>query len=238
MKIGVFGDSYARTFDNYPDSPSLGKAWWEIIADKHELVNHGLAGSAAYYSIEKFREFHADYDKIIFFMTFPGRVYIGENNKITTPGYPRVISSNFNNYDSTKSALDLLTSIRDRSPIDEKKIRAVMDYFLYVLNMEEDAFKLSLYSEYVKKIRPDALLIDAHDVARISLNELVHWKQQDTDLFSRFVELRKCHFSEENNVIFSSLIEDWINTGTFTLDVNKFVAPTDSWQRYFKNYIV
>ena len=102
MKIGIFGDSYARTHDNYPGTVFLGPAWWELLINDYNVANYGLAGSAAYYSMEKFNEYHHLYDKVIFFMTFPGRVYLGEKNKLITELFPESINSNFNTYDSTE----------------------------------------------------------------------------------------------------------------------------------------
>lgn len=238
MKVAVFGDSYARTFDNYPDSNSMGKAWWEILAETYELDNYGLAGSAAYYSIEQFDQHHSNYDKVIFFMTFPGRVYLQPDKGIETPGYPSRITNNFNSYDSTASALELLKEIPNYSKLDEKKMQAIMDYFLYVLNFDEEEFKIKLYVDHVKRTRPDALVISSYQLSPIGRYELEHWGKNFDELMSQgYKEIRKCHLSEENNVIFSNMIKKWIVTGTFAFDKNVFVKPKDSWERYFKKYI-
>ena len=239
MKISVFGDSYARTFDNYPDSDSMGKAWWEILAETYDLDNYGLAGSAAYYSIEQFDQHHSNYDKVIFFMTFPGRVYLQRDNGIETPGYPPCITNNFNSYASTASALELLQEISNYSKLDEKKMQSIMDYFLYVLNFDEEEFKIKLYMDYVKRTRPDALIISAHSMADIASMEMNHWGKKFDELMSQgYKEVRKCHLSTENNIIFADLINNWINSGIFTLDKDIFVKPKDSWEHYFKKYIL
>lgn len=238
MNIAVFGDSYARTFDNYKGSDSLGKAWWELLANRYNLSNFGLAGSSAYYSIEQFNQYHANYNKVIFFMTFPGRVYLQEHNRISTPGFPARISRNFNSYDSTVSALNLLRTMPDYSKLDEKRLLCMMDYFLYVSNLEEEDFKIKLYTEYIKRTRPDALIISCYDMVDIANIEMSHWGIQDDAMRRSHLEIRKCHLSNENNVIFSNIIDQWITTGVFDLRKDKFVTPADPWQLYFKSYSV
>ena len=233
MKIGIFGDSYAKTHDNYPGTALLGPAWWELLSNEHIVTNYGLAGSAAYYSIEKFNQYHHLHDKVIFFMTFPGRIYLGEKNKIISKLYPESINSNFNTYDSTASALKVLQSLDSYEKIDEIRIKAIMDYFLYVCNYDEEDFKIARYTEYVKNVRPDCLVLDVEKFKEASYLEYVHWNTTDESLLKDLVEIRKCHFSDENNVVLYTMFKEWVETGTFNLDLNKFVKPKDSWQRYF-----
>lgn len=235
MKIGIFGDSYAKTLDHHPDSRFMGKAWWEILAENHEVTNHGLGGSAAYYSIEQFDEYQSEYDRIVFCMTFPGRVYLGKNKGIKNPYYPKETAKNFNGYDSAKNALEFLKEFPGQVVEDNITIKAVMDYFLYVQNIEEETFKIRLYSDYVKKIRPDSLILHAADLANISNSELMHWGLTHA-IFSEYAEIRKCHFSDENNIIFAGRIEKWLKTNTVNLDPSTFAKPKDPWERYFKKY--
>lgn len=235
MKLAIFGDSYAKTFDNHKDCETLGPAWWEILADSYSVDNYGHAGSAAYYSIEKFNEYHHLYDRIIFVMTFPGRVYLGQNNRIVTEDYPRNIDTNFNSYDSAAINLKLLQGLNNYNKLDEIKIQAVMDYFLYVCNLDEENFKIKVYSDYVKQTRPDCLLVSSNTLFGASKLEFDHWGISG-DILNDYLEIRKCHFSNENNVILSNIYNDWIKTDTFDFNENKFVKPQLSWQQYFKKY--
>lgn len=235
MKIGIFGDSYARTFDNLNHTEKLGPAWWEILSEKYQVENHGLAGSAAYYSVEQFDEQHQNYDRVIFIMTFPGRVYLGKENRIVTTGYPSVINANFNNYDSALRNLKLLREFKNYDKTDEKRIQAVMDYFLYVCNLKEEQFKIDCYSDHVRKVRPDSLLLTSDQLCKASILEQDWWGLNSTDI-SKLLEIRKCHFTNENNVVLARMYDTWIQTGEFNFSVDQFVKPADPWQKYFKSY--
>jgi alpha-L-fucosidase len=136
-------------------------------------------------------------------MTFAGRVYLGKDNRITTEAYPRVIDSNFNTYDSAAANLKLLQSFDSYEKLDEIKIKAVMDYFLYVSNRDEELFKIERYKEYVKNTRPDSLVIDCMELFEISRLEFEHWNipwDISINPTKDMKELRRCHFSDENNV--------------------------------------
>jgi hypothetical protein len=235
MKIAIFGDSFAKTLD-YPEADQLGPAWWQLLSNDYSVTNYGLAGSAAYYSIEKFDEYHHYFDKVIFLMTFAGRVYLGKDNRITTEAYPRVIDSNFNTYDSAAANLKLLQSFDSYEKLDEIKIKAVMDYFLYVSNRDEELFKIERYKEYVKNTRPDSLVIDCMELFEISRLEFEHWNipwDISINPTKDMKELRRCHFSDENNVVVYKMFKEWVETGNFNLDLNKVVKPKDSWEKYF-----
>jgi hypothetical protein len=126
------------------------------------------------------------------------------------------------------------------SLIDKKRLTAIRDYFLLVMNIEEQRTYSDLMANEVKNLRPDALIqyVTSHtkpDLWSISKMELEHWGEtqpsiNEKDLF----EIRKNHLTKENNVILANQIDQWIINGTpLDLSLNNFVKPSEPLENYF-----
>ena len=98
-------------------------------------------------------------------------------------------------------------------------------------------FRSARYNHYIKKIRPDCLLLECENFKKAADLEFVHWNITPESV-REIKEIRKCHFSDENNVVVYEMFKEWIEKGTFNFDLNKFVAPKHSFERYFQSDII
>ena len=73
MRIAIYGDSYA----DYNYRPNNNKTWMHHLEDKNNKINvFANSGSSFYFSVKKYLETNKNFDKKIFFVTFPGRLYL------------------------------------------------------------------------------------------------------------------------------------------------------------------
>ncbi len=108
----------------------------------------------------------------------------------------------------------------------------------------------------IKNIRPDALVIPCfnYDMSRVSkwnycsmfdihAIDMLHYQIefQDTGgawrkkpLRPNGRELRACHMNDENNIIFSKKITQWISSGNFEMNISDFVISKKPVEYYFE----
>lgn len=210
IELGIFGDSFA-----HQDNSKIGTSYIEYIDENENIsvTSYGFSGSSLYYSYNIFKEEHHKYDKVIFFITHPARLYIPntENNKVA-------------NIYSLSNA-EYLIKNENLSGHDKKIVNAVIDFYKYIFNQDEYRVYHFLMCEDIKRIRNDVLLIDCfgfNDTCFVKkqLNmfdvALLDKMEDDTPISSiRGIDCRMNHMNYENNKIFSEKILEWISTGVF-----------------------
>ena len=215
MKIGIFGDSFAH---NRSDNPTL--SWPQILAKKYEVENFSEPGSSLYFSVSELIKYHEQFDKIIFTVTTPGRLLLQDEinpRKKFIPNYHNAVIKKqmFNN---------------DHKMI--KIINAAMDYFLYIKNDEFDRFIHNLLIDEIEKIRPDTIIIpsfkeslktDKVSMFNIQWKENLAWDYMPE--VASFTDRRNCHLTEENNLIFASKVEEWLNGEPVIIRLSDYVTP-------------
>ena len=214
MRIGIFGDSYSANTEN-----NNTKSWTDHLKEKHDVVNYSVSGSSLFFSLRLFENNHALYDKIIFVVTCPGRWLLDDNSAV-------------------REKLKLITGLRNCEfkmntlslSIEELTVyKAVKDYFLHVQNTQFDNYVHNLMVEEIKRKRPDVILIpsfiDSFNNVTASIRDIqakedkawgVEYVQEDT---------RHCHMTEENNKIFASKVEKWLDGEQVNIDINDYVTP-------------
>jgi hypothetical protein len=236
MKIAIFADSYGDPdmFPKHPDREildSVGLSWTELLSQEFEITNFSKSGSSVYYSYKLFYENHAKFDKIIFIPSIAGRfsVFLPDRNEqiqcVPNFGLPPVENEHY---------------FRDKQVLSAAK-----EYIIHILDLEKERVFNQLMIAQVKRIRPDVFLIPAFQETGlgpylnvISSLEDKYWKINNQFIRkNNLAEIRKCHFSKENNHMIFEKIKDLLNgvSSKFTLDANDFRIPAHSWKHYFVN---
>jgi hypothetical protein len=236
MKIGIFGDSYSsrtrirleRGYEDYP-------CWFEYLESKYDITNYSSSGSSLFFSYDNFINNHSKYDKIIFTVTHYGRLYlphlrdIFQNTFTHIAGLPHLEEKNKQNKWTNQEHKNFNQHL--------------INYFLYVQNIEEEKTKQVLIIEDILKKRPDSLLISAFSKESLipgyigsSLNSIA-WLDQPEHLKDagkyQHPDLRQCHLNIENNKILSEKVEGWLNNRQFFLDERDFVVSKKPYEYYF-----
>ena len=221
MRIAIFGDSFADDGICWNNRwQDVGFSWIDHLKQNHVVDNFSLGGSCLYYSKKKFDQINLNlYDRVIFVITESIRRYqvIKENS-----------SDDNKNWNWANSLLRI-----DYYPNDKKYLETIHNFFVYMHNESDEYFHQLMIDDIVRK-RTDVILIYYNDLLNISHFEKTFWLDRGFS-FDGLVDARKCHLSEENNLILGRAIEDKIlydkNIDFSTL---KFVDPTKDFDFYFR----
>jgi hypothetical protein len=218
LKLGIFGDSYGCSgmIDN--DIPE--KAWPEIIADTfiYEMENFSLGGSDLFFSYKKFIDNHNRFDKIIFLITSPNRIYIPNLNTFTNA--------------SQVFAKENLAKNQDKP-----YFKAVIDYYKYIHDEEKEMVFFELLLNNIASVRPDAILYPCFDLPFLkdfSLSKITEFEDSvmgmNADILQQFYfkglrDSRKCHMTGANNKLVAEMFMKRLVGEELNIDESKIVAP-------------
>ena len=235
MKIAIFGDSWAKQLE-YQTQLNSTAAWWEILAEKYEVENFGLSGSSTYYSYNNFEAQHSKFDKIIFIASIPGRMHLPPELEFKSKLFGDMRKHQVTSLSDAENSLNFLLEHDPDSVDDINKLKIIIGYYSHVMSIREQDTINRLYVNSVKNARPvEALAIESFPALyNVSKFETSYWGIDIVEKFSQgFDELRKCHMSAENNLMFANKVENWLATGEFALSKDDYIKPVDSWERYF-----
>lgn len=214
MKVAIFGDSFAKhsMFENKT------LAWWEILSREFDITNYGEPGSCLFYSVELFIKRQSFYDKIIFLTTGAGRIMIPKHQVFVDRG--KIILN--------LTSLTAEIYLKENSvPSKTEFFKAAMNYFLYIQNKQYDEYVHNLMKQDIKNIRPDGLFIDSlTEVGKVYEMENKHYGIDKNTAHFIYNDIRHCHMTEENNIVFANIIKDWLLGNTFEFSLDKFVIPS------------
>jgi hypothetical protein len=238
LKIGVFGDSYASSI-KYHQS----KDWMEILNDTYDtVVSYGKSASNLYYSVEQFKKFSHLYDKNIFCVTNPSRIWakhlkIEEKFKFITiqdPIQNKTLQRIKEKYKYNQDYVSELIKI----------FNATYIYMAFAQNQDQENYIHKLMIDDIVRHDPDVLLIPCFETSFVDQPvpyALYHifekenrvWRDIDLD---QYHDKRNCHMTAENNVILAEKIVKAIETNQkVDLNINDFVNPTsESLAMYLK----
>lgn len=215
MKIAIFGDSFARHMCD--ENKTL--AWWQILANEFDVTNYGEPGSCFYYSIELFQKHHRSYDKVIFCMASAGRIMIPDDQIFKYRGQDV----------QSMTAMTAVTYL-EQNTVPEKRpfFKAALDYFKYIQHNGYDDYTHRLMKKDVRCQRPDGLFIDSLDeLGAVWSMENAHYGIDCNTVNSEFRDIRHCHMTPQNNLIFANMTKEWLLGNTFTFSLDKFVTPIE-----------
>lgn len=232
MKIAIFGDSFAAPLFKWKEDVGL-KSWVDHLSEKYDVTNFAVEGSGLYYSVSQFKILHRAYDKIIFVVTAPGRLFINDNPYLKQHG---------EHFGSLSTAEFIFNEHKDKDNAESieltKIAKAVIQYYTYIQRDDYDRFVHDLQIDYISKTRPDTILLRSfNDIYRkdtclydITEMENKHWGLPR--LYNSPIDARRCHMSKENNLILAGLAERWLQGEPVNININDFVAPADDKSLY------
>lgn len=238
--LGIFGDSYAARHHKNP-----AKHWSDYLTDQYRVDNWGVRGSSLFYSLIRLKEFHHKYEKIIFVLTSPGRLWLRD---LFDPKSPDYTSSFVVNYTNSKINEDFFTNKSPEKSLIINSFKAAADYYKYLQDPVFDELVHDLMIPEIKKTRSDALIITGSRVNNssivgykgsiedISRMEEKYWGIEDNyDLCmaENIDDIRHSHISNVNNKILAEKIVGWLDCGTITgIDPKDFSLPDYAKEHY------
>jgi hypothetical protein len=211
LKLGIYGDSFADTryLESLCGNDSLfGKSWVEILCENFDITNYSEGGSGVYFSYVKFLENHKQHDLNLFLISQHSRfsVQMRDIEKIM-----HVVPGSF------QSGYDKELKKLESYPTDKRIFQSIKGYLDHIMDDKKDKTFANLMIDNIKKIRPDTFFIDLFDsensLVKISILELMK-EGLDFDILRKDgyrVDLRKCHLSEENNIMTAEKVAFFIN---------------------------
>lgn len=206
--LGIYGDSFADVnyMDWAPAGANYGLGWPELLYKKFKTRNYAVGGTGVYFSYKNFLENHHKFDINLFLISHYSRfsVFLPDVNK-----HLHVVPSFF------KSTVHLTMEHSKNHPNDQKVYKAVIDYIDYIMNVEKEKEMSKLMVAEIRRLRPDTVFMDVFresntpSLAGLSTIELARKGLGITQLRMEgyTVDMRKCHFTEENNyMIYEKII--------------------------------
>jgi hypothetical protein len=227
MKLGVFGDSFAM---NHPDNPS--DSWVDIVGKKYTTTNWASPGTNLFYSMVAFKNNQHEYDKIIFVVTMPGRLFLRHDEIYDSDDDRKVASLTMAEYLYNKS-LNEVDGYKKETKL--KIYRSAADYLAYIQDDVYERYIHWLMVRDILTIRPDAILIPTVSdslenyhgdvMVDITIKEDIAFNYTPNIYHN---DIRNCHMTKENNEIFAGKVEEWLNGNPVYIDINDFVAPNNT----------
>lgn len=217
MKIGIYGDSFTACGEDK-------FRWGNLLKEQYSTDNYGCPATSLDWSVLQFDNTQSQYDKVIFVVTQPERLYI--------PRHPSL-----NHWTVYSQSENLINNL---SKYEKKHFKQFIEFYVkYMIDDSTMLLKQKTLTTYVRTIRPDALLIPAFyntvpDSQYISLYEvsLLDSKNEQLLRLIEFLEkqnggdVRPCHMNPTNNAILCDKIVHWLNTGNFLLNsIDDFFTP-------------
>lgn len=240
MKIAIYGDSYGginTQWEGTITDPKLGPSWIDIVNEQHEVTVFAKTGSAFMFSYDIFRRENKNFDLNIFIATHPHRLHIKELEHLlffgvdwTDHNIKKINSLPF--YEKKHDHLQILQSVRTYQLLWEDRERTTHIQHVLVNNLWN--------------INPNTIVIPVADdsieqtttnlnaIARVEL-ELADPQGFRTFNLNNMSCLRKCHFSDENNIVFANKVLDAISNNDKIIEfhVTDAVRPAQNSINYY-----
>lgn len=219
MKIAIYGDSFGFEdlifIDYHKNLDFIGLSWSKMLRESFNVTNFCYPGSDIYFSYNNFIENYMNYDFNIFIFTSPYRLSVKYKN------------DHMHNH-GIDSALAKLKYEKDTEK--NKILHASIDYFKYLQNDEKD----KLFSDLIRKElknKKNTIIIDSfgsHGLFNITLMENKVWNILPSyTKDDQYIDLRFCHMTQKNNLIFYKQIVDCIKGKSgYIFDITNFEHPS------------
>ena len=227
MRIGVYGDSYAKwILDNRPSY-----IWWshfKNIIPHCDVTSYGHPGSSIDYSLNLLLAKHAKYDFNIWCVTSCSRRSV----IIRGRWY------HFAQHGPKKSDLTWYPAV---SSLDAHVIDEVYALFKHTWDYQDWRYKA--YVDYSLKTISNLMVIPCFDspletgfcLSDISRMEWNHYFPDEdfSNLYKTYTDIRHGHITEKNQRILAELIAADLRPGLFSTDIRHFQSPDLDRQQCF-----
>jgi hypothetical protein len=237
MKVAIYGDSFAcinTKWDVGLDNFHLGLSWVEILErNGYEITNFAQSGTAFMFSYEKFLKEHKNYDLNIFVLTAPQRIYIKALDGIKIFGnlswpdseYERVKQLPF--YPRKDIHLEILKSVKTYLElwVDQEMVTHTRHVLVNNLwNLAPNTIVIPAFSDSMAQTDINLFYVSKHE---LKLVDEQAYKKFD---FGYLDCRRKCHLSNENNVVLGNKVLDAIanKQKIVTLHTDESVKPANN----------
>jgi hypothetical protein len=229
--LAIYGDSFADPSFGFDADPTIQSQGWPLLLKEHyDVTLYGQGGSSVYYSYDLFKQTQSLYDHIIFVETTSGRWY-----------HPIVIDSikycycNYNSLDLTEKQL----KSRNHLTSDIKhKLDAIKTWYLDLLDLDHDEEMNRLMIEEIKRVRPDAIIIDLEFIRAWTRLLLLSFSSQlyKDHCEGKLDEIRTiCHWPEEFNRVLAKQLIFSLHSGITVLpDITQGIPLAHNWTHYWK----
>ena len=232
MKIAIFGDSFGDDHINWKDQNrwlDVGPSWIDYLRQFHNVDNFCGGGASLYFSKRIFDKTDlSKYDKVIFLITNSCRRFA------YMPGDHEEFGSNWN-----PSNTQYMLEKQKHSPEKLAHLTAMDMFFKYTYNESDEHFHQLMIDDINRKCPTGFIIEVAYGsvIGGVSELELKYFNKQQFHeiLLEGFQDARKCHMSEENNLILGKHMHHCIINDIYpTLDKSMFINPTQPFEYYFR----
>ena len=216
MNFGIFGDSfsYEDVLNNnllkHPLLPNAGSSWVNLLRQNYDITNYSTKGCDPYYMYKVFMDNHSQHDNIIFVFPRPGRISINGFH------IPFVENTSGMGTDVEYVAYSM--------------------WHKHLYNEEKESHYVRLLKASIIETRPDVKFMyganwefgfEATPIINISRLEDKAWGETALEIRRKYMDLRYCHMTKENNITLYKLVLDQITSGTeIKIDYTQFRAPS------------
>jgi hypothetical protein len=245
MKIAIFGDSFAdeRIYD-HQDTNLI--SWIRHLRTRgYDIDNYAKGGSSLIFSYNNYLENKHKYtsdDLAIFLVTSKGRLWLKNQNYV----YEHMSGINYCKHTQVELLKDntLPTLITTKS---SQILDSVERYYHFLYDEHQDSLigesllRSILLEQKYSNVFSNMLFISCFELMGYQIpnitgdnitivdNLYLHEDIAKLDeLKDSMKDHRLCHMNPENSEIFANMIEQWITTGKFNVDKNKFKS-TKPW---------
>jgi hypothetical protein len=239
MKIAIYGDSFGvihTVWETKMQNDPRGSSWPESLQLNHTVDNYAKSGSAFMYSYELFLKHNSNYDLNIFVVTNPQRTYIKALDDLLIFGGEWVRHelkriSKLSWYEKKDDHLEILKSVEVY--LDKWKdwemdthVQHVLVNNLWILN--PNTLVIPAFNDSMQQTTKNLF-----DLAKYEL-KLVDEEKFNNFNFGFLDCNRKCHFSEENNiVIYNTIVKSIENKQKIlTLEYEDIQKPSRTFDEY------
>lgn len=228
MKLGIFGDSYGKCggYDHNEND------WVDFLnlTNKYEITNFSKGGSSLWYSYDLFIKNNKDFDKIIFLITSPHRIFINNPNCIIHP---------FQSYNAS-------ILINEAEGKEKEQYQTVINYYELLHDYDKEEYIHRLLVENIKTLRPDTIIYPCFNFSYIDdvgLFEITNFEDKclglNSEIKNNFYrqgkrDSRKCHMTEANNKIVADMFLERLNGNNLKINLDTLVKPEVDLNYYYK----
>lgn len=243
ITMGIWGDSFAAFRVNQTSNTIH---WFDVLQKYYTIDNWAVCASSIDYSYTRFMENHHKYEKNIFVVTHPGRIWL---KNALPPSSPYYQYTHLNGLILAEINYNLIKKTMPNNMLAVNTFEAAINYFKYIQNDALDIHSALNMIKEIKNVRPDTLMIACFEsqnniISKVlghenSLNDIALMENQSLGItekyFTKFEDGRNCHITEENNIILGKKMLEWLETSKVVLDLNDFYRPTNL-EEFTKKY--
>jgi hypothetical protein len=231
MKLAIFGDSFAddKFFKEIYKSQDL--SWIDHIKQPnlYSIDNFSERGASLWWCYQQFLTHQKDYDKIIFLVTFPNRITLPDETKLTIRRH------------QPRSMVELHLQFADDTTRSQYKL--IQDYYDNVHDRDRELFFHDTLVEKIQAVRPDAILYPCSrhsmpnnldlPLLEIMQHEATAWGGFSLDYrYKGIDDKRMCHMIEENNALVGQLFLDRLIGINNVLTIDHLCLPSKTRNYY------